>query len=202
MYITYVTLIISIETVYFYFEIQMTSYGLDHRDEVHELEFLGLLAFLAHEAISLRGISSTKAGKKFGPGDLEMAYAFHNKQNKHGGLRTHSSPPRPPPEDLMGVGSRQVSPQHGYPHPPRNAPHYQLLSASPKHQFAMFSGGRIGDVQNLQQSPQRRQQHQEGRRFGVDLQREAVEWQENRSPLRMQDDRAPSQSPPRTGPVP
>lgn len=196
--------VIYIVQLFCFFLYQMTSYGLDHRDEVHELEFLGLLAFVAREAIGLRGISSTKAGKKFSPGDLEMAYAFHSKQNHHGGIRMHPSPPRPPPEDLMGVGSHQVSPQHGYLPPPRNIPHYELPPESPQRQSAMFSGSsRMGGMQNLQQSPQRHQHHQEGRGFSVDLQREAIEWQESRSPPRMQDSRAPSQSPPtRTGPVP
>ena len=148
---------------------------------MHELEFLGLLAFLAREAISLRGIASAKAGKKFSPNDLEMAYAFQNKHNRQGGLRIHSSPPRPPPEDLQGIGSRHVSPQHG--HHSQNVPHYQL-QMSPRHPPVMMGGG----VQ---------QQQQQGRGFGVDFQKEAAEWQESHAAQRGQVLRVLSQNSPR-----
>ena len=54
----------------------MTSYGLDERDEVHEIEFLALLAFVARERQRLK--SSTDPKNKFTRVDLQMAYAFQN----------------------------------------------------------------------------------------------------------------------------
>ena len=54
----------------------MTSYGLDEREEVHEIEFLALLAFVARERQRLR--SSTNPKNKFTGADLQMAYAFRN----------------------------------------------------------------------------------------------------------------------------
>ena len=170
----------------------MTSYGLDNREEVHELEFLGLLAFLAREIVGLRGIVSPKAGKRFSPKDLEMAYALHNKQGKRGGLRVHSSPPRPPQEDLMGVGSRHVSPR-AYPPPPPSVPGFQL-PASPKHQSVMMPDSH----QVLLPPPQQHQlqQQDQGRGFGVNLQKETEKWQNQSSPRRVEFDRGSSQSPP------
>jgi len=166
----------------------MTGYGLDNREEVHELEFLGLLAFLAREIIGLRGIISPKAGNKFSPKDLEMAYALHNKQRRHGGLRTHASPPRPPQENLMGVGSRHVSPQAYYPH---NIPDYP---ASPKHNSAMMAD-------SLQIPSPTHHHQQQGRGFEVDLQKEAAEWQNQFSPRREDFDRGSSQIPTQRDPT-
>ncbi len=54
----------------------MTSFGLDERDEVHEIEFLALLAFLARERQRLK--SSNDPNNKFTGADLQMAYAFKN----------------------------------------------------------------------------------------------------------------------------
>ena len=53
---------------------QMKTYGLEHRKEVHEIEFLSLLAFVARERQRLR--TSTNPNTKFTRSDLEMAYAF------------------------------------------------------------------------------------------------------------------------------
>ena len=54
--------------------LQIKSYGLDERDEVHEVEFLALLAFAARERQRLR--MRTNPHTKFTASDLEMAYAF------------------------------------------------------------------------------------------------------------------------------
>ena len=53
---------------------QIKTYGLDHRHEVHEIEFLSLLAFVARERQRLR--TNTNPNTKFTRSDLEMAYAF------------------------------------------------------------------------------------------------------------------------------
>lgn len=53
---------------------QIQSFGIEQRDEVHEIEFLSLLAFIARERERLRG--STNPNAKFTRSDLEMAYAF------------------------------------------------------------------------------------------------------------------------------
>lgn len=54
--------------------VQIETYGLDHRNEVHEIEFLSLLAFVARERQRLR--TNTNPNTKFTRSDLEMAYAF------------------------------------------------------------------------------------------------------------------------------
>lgn len=101
--------------------LQVTSYGIDERDEVHELEFLSLLAFLARESISSRRMNLSKA-KKFSPNDLEMAYAFHKQHGK-------GAVPNKPPMQLGGSSSFEGHQKHQVP-PPR--PHYRL-DTSPQH---------------------------------------------------------------------
>lgn len=160
----------------------MTSYGLDDRDEVNELEFLGLLAFLAREAMCLRGVTSTKAGKKFSPNDLEMAYAFRNQYGR-GGHRLHPSPMKPVNVSFpypSEVGSRHVSPGHDR-HPP-NVPHYHL-DVSPKHHSVMTGqGGQMG-----------------GNIIGWEAIPVGHGGSEQWMSERRQDERFPSQSPPRRG---
>lgn len=97
--------------------VQVTSYGLNERDEVHELEFLSLLAFLAREAISSNRMNLSKA-KKFSPNDLEMAYAFHSK------FGTGAVPKQPPMLSPNFDGhQKHLSPNH---------PHYRM-DTSPQH---------------------------------------------------------------------
>ena len=105
---------------------QISSYGIDERDEVHELEFLSLVAFIAREAISLRGSSKSK---KFSANDLEMAYAFRSKFGRHehherqtsalaqlgGGINVS-------PRHIRSPGGHQISPSHRITLPPQ----YQL----------------------------------------------------------------------------
>ena len=116
-------------TLKHYSHMQITSYGIDERDEVHELEFLSLLAFLAREAISLKGIGvGFSKAKKFSPGDLQMAYAFHNKFGKGSTTQQPWSDP-----GNMGTQQQQISPSHISPsHRPPPAQHYQL-NTSPQH---------------------------------------------------------------------
>ena len=61
-------------TMFCHESLQIKSYGLDERDEVHEVEFLALLAFVARERQRLR--TNTNPHTKFTASDLEMAYAF------------------------------------------------------------------------------------------------------------------------------
>ena len=62
---------------------QVSSYGLDERAEVHEIEFLSLFAFLARERERLRLTANPRAGSVFTRNDLEMAYAY--RQQMFGG---------------------------------------------------------------------------------------------------------------------
>ena len=62
---------------------QVSSYGLDERAEVHEIEFLSLFAFLARERERLRVTANPRAGSVFTRNDLEMAYAY--RQQMFGG---------------------------------------------------------------------------------------------------------------------
>ena len=119
----------------------MTSYGLNGREEVHELEFLSLLAFVAREANSLRGVSGSKTSK-FSPSDLEMAYAFHKKLG-HGMQKSNLPQPRATgasnisPSSPAKLGQSQISPEQ-VPVQNQNAfsPHYRL-ETSPKHNSAI-----------------------------------------------------------------
>jgi hypothetical protein len=112
--------------------IQVSSYGLDDRDEVHELEFLSLLAFLAREAISSKHMNLSKA-KKFSANDLEMAYAFHNKFGTSKPPTFHV-PPRPEYQQKQQSPNRpphysiETSPQH-------------VLNTSGQKQQDLFSAG-------------------------------------------------------------
>ena len=81
---------------------QIKSYGLNERDEVHEIEFLSLLAFVARERQRLK--ISTNPHTKFTPSDLEMAYAF--RQQFQGAAQAHRSRP---------MGGQPLSPQHTSP---------------------------------------------------------------------------------------
>ena len=81
---------------------QIKSYGLNERDEVHEIEFLSLLAFVARERQRLK--MSTNPHTKFTPSDLEMAYAF--RQQFQGAARAQRSRP---------MGGQFPSPQHTSP---------------------------------------------------------------------------------------
>lgn len=83
---------------------QIKSYGLDKRDEVHEIEFLSLLAFVARERQRLR--TSTNPHTKFTPSDLEIAYAF--RQQFQGAAQAHRPRSRP-------MGGQPLSPQHTSP---------------------------------------------------------------------------------------
>lgn len=104
--------------------LQVVRYGIEDRDEVHELEFLSLLAFLAREAISLKG--GVSKAKKFSPGDLQMAYAFHNKFGQ--GIPSK----QPWGSEPGNAGTQQTSPSHLSPSHPLPAPHYRL-NTSPQH---------------------------------------------------------------------
>ncbi len=122
----------------------MTSYNMDNRDEVHELEFLSLLAFVAREAMSFKGISSSKANK-FSPSDMEMAYAFHNKFGQQHQIhqRTENALPFLKPTDTE---FQQVSPSHS-----QNTqihPHY-MLDTSPRHLSTGVHGGQHNTQQTL-----------------------------------------------------
>lgn len=90
---------------------------------MHELEFLSLLAFLSREAISLRGISTSKA-KKFTPNDREMAYAFHNR------FGTGAVPNQPPP--MLGGGGSNLE---GYQKPTASPRQHYRLDTSPQHAY-------------------------------------------------------------------
>ena len=59
---------------------------MDERDEVHEIEFLGLYAFIARERERLRTSANPRAKGVFTRNDLEMAYAFRHQMGaqKHG----------------------------------------------------------------------------------------------------------------------
>jgi hypothetical protein len=59
----------------------VSSYGLDERAEVHEIEFLGLCAFLARERERLRVTANPRAGSIFTRNDLEMAYAYRQQMS-------------------------------------------------------------------------------------------------------------------------
>ena len=75
---------------------------MDKRDEVHEVEFLSLLAFVARERQRLK--TSTNPHTKFTPSDLEMAYAFRQ-QFQQAALTQRSRP----------MGGQIQSPQHTSP---------------------------------------------------------------------------------------
>ena len=75
---------------------------MDERDEVHEIEFLSLLAFVARERQRLK--MSTNPHTKFTPSDLEMAYAFRHQFQ--GAAQVHRSRP---------IGAQLHSPQHTSP---------------------------------------------------------------------------------------
>ena len=107
----------------------MTSYGLDDRVEVHELEFLGLLAFMAREAVSLHRMTSAKAGKKFSPNDLAMAYSFHNQFGYNG---HQCQPPIQRQTNISSSHPSNVGLYHKHDHHLLNVLHYQL-DAAPKH---------------------------------------------------------------------
>ena len=64
----------------------MSIYGLDDREEIHEIEFLGLLAFVTRERERLRASVNPRASGVFTRNDLEMAYAFrqHNMASHSG----------------------------------------------------------------------------------------------------------------------
>lgn len=83
--------------------VQIKSYGLNERDEVHEIEFLSLLAFVARERQRLR--TSTNPNTKFTPSDLEMAYAF---RQQFQGAAQQVQRSRP-------MGGQLLSPQHTSP---------------------------------------------------------------------------------------
>jgi hypothetical protein len=79
------------------------TYGLDDRDEVHEIEFLGLFAFVARERERLRTSVNPRARGIFTRNDLEMAYAFRQQMGaqKRGG----------PTNQQSGVGAQLASPK-------------------------------------------------------------------------------------------
>ena len=52
--------------------------GLQNRDKVHEIEFLGLMAFVARERHRIAGDMSMRS--RFTHHDLAMAYAFQQQQ--------------------------------------------------------------------------------------------------------------------------
>ena len=105
---------------------QIKSYGLDEREEVHEVEFLALLAFVARERQRLR--TNTNPHTKFTPSDLEMAYAFRHQFQ--GAAQAQRSRPIPVVHD------QYQSPQHTSPaysmSPPflsNSPPSYQLSTS-------------------------------------------------------------------------
>lgn len=55
---------------------QMRSMGLDKRDQVHEVEFLAILAFIARERQRMK--LESLPNSKFSHNDLQMAYAFQS----------------------------------------------------------------------------------------------------------------------------
>ena len=105
---------------------QIKSYGLDERKEVHEVEFLALLAFIARERQRLR--TSTNPRTKFTQSDLEMAYAFRQQfqgaaqAQRHG---RHTESQFQPPQ--------HVSPTHSLPpqfHGGAPPPNYQMPTST------------------------------------------------------------------------
>ena len=62
----------------------MGTFGLDVREEVHEIEFLALFAFLIRERERLRSHVNPRSRGMFTRNDLEMAYAFHRQLGHHG----------------------------------------------------------------------------------------------------------------------
>ena len=64
-----------------YFLSQISTYGLDDREEVHEIEFLGLYAFVARERERLRMATDPRGKSIFTRNDLEMAYAFRQQMS-------------------------------------------------------------------------------------------------------------------------
>ena len=87
--------------------LQINTYGLDKREEVHELEFLSLFAFVARERERLRTTANLRKGGVFTRNDLEMAYAFRQQMTgPKQGDGNHSNQPRAP---RLGV-QQQMSP--------------------------------------------------------------------------------------------
>ena len=66
--------------------IQISSYGLEERGEIHEIEFLGLYAFLARERERLHVTNNPRSSSLFTRNDLEMAYAFHQQMTSSKGV--------------------------------------------------------------------------------------------------------------------
>ena len=81
---------------------QVQSFGLNDREDVHQIEFLALLAFVARERQRLR--TTTNPGTKFTRSDLEMAYAFKNQFISRPAARM---PPTPLQRASMVDGGQQ-----------------------------------------------------------------------------------------------
>ena len=66
---------------------QISTYGLDDREEVHEIEFLSLFAFISRERERIQTTMDPRGKPVFTRNDLEMAYAFRQQMGmqKHGG---------------------------------------------------------------------------------------------------------------------
>lgn len=92
--------------------LQIQSFGLEQREEVHEIEFLALLAFVARERQRLR--TSSNPQTKFTRSDLEMAYAFRQHfgtQRGPSGNPLHSRPGAPQGPGHHGYGLQQRASQ-------------------------------------------------------------------------------------------
>lgn len=95
------------------------------------MEFLSLLAFVAREAHSMKGVTFQKA-KKFSPNDLEMAYAFHNKFGHQPKISpSHQQFQTRGKDESSHANQKQRSPGHH--HQPPVPPHYRLDVSSPQH---------------------------------------------------------------------
>lgn len=70
---------------------QISTYGLDDREEVHEIEFLSLFAFISRERERIQTTMDPRAKPVFTRNDLEMAYAFRQQMGvqKQGGQVNH-----------------------------------------------------------------------------------------------------------------
>lgn len=95
---------------------QIKSFGINERNEVHEIEFLSLVAFVARERQRVR--SSTDPKTRFTGADLQMAYAFRNHFGAQGDEGTVRSPPaRSGPGQIATADRFRTSsapPQQGY----------------------------------------------------------------------------------------
>ena len=97
----------------FFFQ-QITGFGVDVREEVHEIEFLALFAFISRERERLRGSANPRSRGTFTRNDLEMAYAFRQQLGPQRRSHVPSGVPNTSPQRQTTYDPRASYPRESY----------------------------------------------------------------------------------------